>query len=161
MRTITLPCGSIVKVCDKGYKRVRGHAWSKCGDYVSRSFEKSRKPCGKRARGTVYMHRQIIDAKKGEHVDHINGNTLDNRLSNLRICAPTQNLQNKKSKIGTSKYKGVYFNKSAKKWRAYITVNKKRRHLGTFENESDAALTYNKHAKEFFGEFALLNEVAR
>jgi hypothetical protein len=91
-------------------------------------------------------------------VDHINGNGLDNRKSNLRICTHQQNCENsRKRKKSFSKYKGVYWSKNAKKWVAQITIDGKSKHLGYFELEEDAAAAYDKAAVKYFGEFACLN----
>jgi hypothetical protein len=161
MRTIKLPCGQNVKVCEKAYSLVKDYKWSLAGGYPARRIEGKRKPCGKRARINIYMHRYLTGVKKGLEVDHINGDKLDNRLKNLRICTPTQNKHNVKSNRGSSKYKGVSYNKAEKKWKSYITIDGSRKNLGTFTNEDEAALAYNQYAQENFGEFALLNEVRK
>jgi len=116
------------------------------------------------------IHRLIMsrmlgrDLKKGEHVDHINGNGLDNRRSNLRISSNSQNHANTKKQRGnySSKYKGVCWIKNVKKWAAYIGSNKKgsivkRKYLGYYKIEEEAARAYDKAAKEHYGEFAGLN----
>lgn len=105
----------------------------------------------------IRMHRFILDVKDFKTVDHINGNGLDNRKSNLRICTQQQNSFNSKSSVGISKFKGVSTHKNTTKWRAYITVNRKQIHLGYFEKEKDAAKAYNKAALFYFKEFAKLN----
>ena len=106
----------------------------------------------------VSMHRAVMGYPKGLQVDHRNHNTLDNRKSNLRICTNSQNSMNRVLYENTSsQYKGVYRNKNAKKWRTCIEHNGKKIHLGLFTNEVEAAKTYNKAAKELFGEFAYLN----
>jgi hypothetical protein len=104
---------------------------------------------------TIYIHRFIMNCPKGMCVDHINGNTMDNRLCNLRICSHGQNMCNRRKRTGTSKYIGVV-NKRGK-WNAQITHNKKTIFIGIFENEIDAAKEYNKCAINFHGEFARLN----
>ncbi len=103
------------------------------------------------------MHRMIMGEPKGMFVDHIDGNSQNNRRSNLRICTPAQNLQNQRPKGGTSRYKGVYFHKKDNKWMAKIGFNGKNTYLGLFEDEILAARAYDKKAKELFGEFAYLN----
>ena len=109
----------------------------------------------------TYLHRYITGATGGMQVDHINGDRLDNRSENLRVCLNEENSRNKgPNKKNKSGYKGVYFNKSTGKWIAQLTVNYKCRHLGTFETAEEAALAYNKAAKQFHGEFAFQNEVA-
>jgi len=106
----------------------------------------------------ILLHRFIMNTPKGMHTDHINGNHLDNRKFNLRICTPQQNQFNsKKHKINTSKYKGVSWYKRDSCWRAYLNFNRKQLHLGYFNKELDAVKAYNKKAKEIYKEFACLN----
>ena len=106
----------------------------------------------------VRMHRLIMNPSEEMYIDHINGDRLDNRRCNLRICTNTQNSQNRKIKKGR-KYKGVCLERRNNKWRAYIDVNKIRINLGTFIYEIDAANAYNEAAIKYFGEFARLNPV--
>lgn len=101
------------------------------------------------------MHRLILGAIPGQFVDHINGNGLDNRRSNLRFCTHMENMRNrKKSKNGTSQYKGVYLEHG--KWRARIMAGF-RKSLGLFTNEKEAAMAYDIAAKSLHGHFARLN----
>lgn len=94
-------------------------------------------------------------------VDHINRNRLDCRKSNLRKCNQKQNTYNSSKQHGTkSKYKGIHLNGKCLLWRAQITFNGKRKHLGYYKTEKEAALVYNKHAKVLFGEFANLNIIS-
>lgn len=103
------------------------------------------------------LHRMVMNAPYGVQVDHINGDTLDNRRCNLRLCSHAENQHNKNSQAGTSKYKGVYLYKRDKKWRAMIAKNKKNIHLGYFNDEIQAAHAYDEAARQLFGEFARLN----
>lgn len=113
----------------------------------------------------IPMHHLIYLCKpsKGYEIDHINGDGLDNQRKNLRIATRTQNQQNRKpNKNSTSKYKGVYFDKSRKgfkKWVASIKVNKKLIHLGRYLKEIDAALAYNHVAVKHFGRYARINSI--
>lgn len=101
------------------------------------------------------LHRIIMNAKKGEYVDHINRNRLDNRKENLRICTNQQNNYNRGPSKG--KFKGPSWNKNAQKWASYIKKDSKTIYLGLFLTEEEAAHAYDTKAKELFGEFAYLN----
>lgn len=92
-------------------------------------------------------------------VDHVNGNGLDNRRCNLRVCTPQQNAFNSKPVRGSrSKFKGVKYNTACKnKWTARIRINGKQVDIGRFETEEEAARAYDKVAKEVQGDFAWLN----
>ena len=103
------------------------------------------------------MHGLIMPAPDGQFVDHINGNGLDNRRENLRLVTHQQNSFNQKHHGGSSKFKGVSIDRISGSWRAYITVDGKRKHLGRHGTEIDAAKAYDMAAKEFFGEYAKLN----
>lgn len=103
------------------------------------------------------LHREIMQPKEGFVVDHINGNTLDNRKCNLRLCSIKENVRNSKSQKGTSKYKGVCFSEERGKWVASIKVERKTLALGRFDVEEQAARAYDKAALVWFGEFARIN----
>jgi len=104
------------------------------------------------------MHREILDAPDGMQIDHVNGNGLDNRVANLRLCTATQNQRNAvKRANGSSRFKGVDWNKRQKKWRARITINKRTILIGRYCDEFRAAKAYDKKAIELFGEFANIN----
>jgi deoxycytidylate deaminase len=91
-------------------------------------------------------------------VDHINGNTLDNRRCNLRLITQTQNALNQSSsKNSSSEYIGVYYNKKNKKWTATIGIDGKSTYLGTFNREQDAALARDYATKKYYKEFGRLN----
>jgi hypothetical protein len=115
------------------------------------------------AYNSVYMHRIITNAPIGMEVDHINGNPLDNRKCNLRICTGAQNRYNRPAYGGKKKnksgYKGVWRPKNSKKYVAEIRYNLKKYHLGSFNTPEEAACAYNKKALEFFGEYARLNKI--
>ena len=104
------------------------------------------------------LHRLLVDAPLGFHVDHANGNPLDNRRCNLRIVTPRQNSWNRRPrKNAASRFKGVTQRRG--KWRARITIHGVRKELGQFDREEDAAMAYNRAAKEYFGEYARLNDL--
>ncbi len=93
-------------------------------------------------------------------IDHRNGIRNDNYISNLRDVTHQLNSFNTKPLKGkSSPYKGVYWDKGYEKWRAVITIDGKKRHIGRFSCEKQAALAYNDKAKTLHGEYARLNEV--
>lgn len=87
-----------------------------------------------------YLHRFLLDAPDGKLVDHINGDTLDNRKRNLRIVTPSENVENQNvtRSDSTSGMKGVSFLKNRNRWRAYITIAGKAKHLGCFGTAKEA-----------------------
>lgn len=96
-------------------------------------------------------------------LDHINGNTLDNRISNLRAVTPSQNAANKRPRRdSTSGLKGVYFYPHENKWRSQICRDGITRSLGVFDTPEAAHEAYNEAAAALFGEhaFHLSREVA-
>lgn len=106
----------------------------------------------------IKMHRMLLNAPDGSHVDHINGDGLDNRRENLRFVTPQLNQANsRKREALSSKFKGVAWHKDAGKWRAYICVNRKQVNLGLYEDELAAAQAYDAKARETWGEHAHLN----
>lgn len=105
-------------------------------------------------RHNVKLHRFIRESPPGMLIDHVNGNHLDCRLQNLRVCTTAQNTQNSPM-LRTNKtgYRGVSYNAKRGKYRAVIMCNKKYINLGYFNTPEEAADIYNKKAKELFGEF--------
>lgn len=116
----------------------------------------------------VMMHRLVLGLEKGRQpqADHRNGNTLDNRRSNLRVCDDVGNAANRKKRllakpdrVTSSQYKGVTFKKSIKRWNARIGGDFGRKSLGCYATEEEAARAYNEAAKVLYGEFARLNHI--
>ncbi len=109
---------------------------------------------------TLLLHRVILGVPVGVHVDHIDGDGLNNQTSNLRVCTQSENNRNaRKSLNRSSRFKGVSWHKRGAKWRAYVKLNYKYKHLGCFASEIDAALAYDRAAIELFGVFAKTNAV--
>lgn len=138
---------------DEDYELIAGHNWfasnSRADHWYARMNLNGR---------TVLMHR-FLTGGKFKQVDHINGDGLDNRRSNLREVTAIQNQQNrrKQRRKASSRYKGVCFVNKHQSWEARIYINTKQTYIGKFNNEEDAARAYDEVAKEHFGEFALLN----
>jgi len=107
------------------------------------------------------LHRFIINTPDNMITDHINRNKLDNRKSNLRVCDKYQNQQHKKNKKVRSGYKGVYIRKKGGKiyYLAVIVAYGKSHYLGSFNTPLKAAKAYNRGAKKYHKEFALLNKI--
>jgi hypothetical protein len=103
------------------------------------------------------LHRDIMGNPEGFVVDHVNGNKLDNRKYNLRVCTVAENVRNSVSTTGSSKYKGVSWDSSRNKWVAQIKFEREQYFLGRFDSEESAAKAYDDAAKDRFGEFARLN----
>lgn len=105
------------------------------------------------------MHRLITGAPDGLTVDHINGNGLDNRQCNLRICTLAQNLANREKSNGRHPYKGIWQNPVTNRWGASIQCDGLKHHLGYFDSPEDAARAYNEAATRLHGPFAKLNPI--
>lgn len=106
----------------------------------------------------IILHRLIMEAPKGMQVDHINGDSLDNRKSNLRLCTDSQNKGNRGlNSNNTSGYMGVC--KYKDRWKVQVCHENKTYYLGLFDDKDEAARAYNKKKLELFGEFARINNV--
>lgn len=107
-------------------------------------------------RKLIRLHRLLMKVTDPAiKVDHIDGNTLNNCKSNLRLATNAENLRNRgKTKSNTSGYKGVTWNKSRKKWVAQIKINYKNIGLGYYDTKEEAAEVYKKAAKQYHKEFA-------
>lgn len=103
----------------------------------------------------IVLHRVVVSAPDGMHVDHIDGDGLNNRRANLRLATNAENCRNARlSKASTSGFKGVSWSKAHCKWQAQIAPPGGRKHLGYFECPEAAHAVYAKAAVQFFGQFA-------
>ena len=134
------------------YDKIKDYYWSLSHRYIV---------CHQwKVKGCIYLHKFVIN-EKDSMVDHINGDSLDCRKSNLRKATNQQNSMNHDKPINnTSGVCGVSWKKDKQRWKAYITLNGKQIHLGYFkENEFELAVKARKEAElKYFGEFARRNE---
>lgn len=151
MKEIALTQGKVALVDDEDYALVSAITWcanAQAGHWYAVAPHRKLK-----------MHRLILRAPAGTHVDHVNGDGLDNRRANLRLATRFQNAANRRKSVNgrnyRSKYKGVRPN--AKKFQAVIGVRRKLVFIGSFSTELEAARAYDVKAREVFGEFAQLN----
>jgi hypothetical protein len=155
MKTIELTKGAkaIVDECDYDYLMQWKWLCNNTGYAVRTDYSQGKKK-------TLGMHRVILSATDGVVVDHKNGNRLDNRRSNIRVCTPGQNQYNR-GKLCTNKtgYKGVYHQKKFNTWLVAIGVNGKLRYVGSYKTKIEAARAYNEAALKYHGEFARLNDL--
>ncbi len=141
-------------VSDKDYDLVKNYSWHGAQANKSEIIYAQAYIVGNK---NVKMHRLILGLTDSKiQADHKDNNGLNNQRSNLRICNHQQNCLNRKRYTnGKFKYRGVY--KVRNKWRAQIRFGTKLFHLGYFDNEVDAALSYDEKVDELFGEYANLN----
>lgn len=152
---IALTQGEYAMVDAEDFERVNRHKWclSRCRGHLYAQ---------RRYRGkTIRMHQFIMNPPQGKVVDHIDGNGLNNRRCNLRICNQQQNAWNHrytKPEHAASPYIGVYrYAHRPDKWFARVQCGKDKTHLGPFDSAIEAARARDFKAVEFFGEFARLN----
>lgn len=148
IKTIPLTKGKFATVDAEDYENLSQHKWHWAdnggGGYAVR--------CAMRK--SMRMHRVITNCPRDMVVDHINGDGLDNRKGNLRVCTNTQNIQSRLTfKNNSSGQKGVCYRKDSRKWRARLGVRGKYITLGNFETFEEAKRCYITRAKEEYGEF--------
>lgn len=103
----------------------------------------------------VRLHRFLLDVPTGMQVDHADLDKLNNTRANLRICTSRQNIANLPKLSGTSsRFKGVTWNRNARKWLAQIKIDGRYEYLGLFIDEAEAAHVYACRAQQQHGEFA-------
>jgi len=138
----------VVEIDEADLETIRPYTWLICNDaprFYALTYI-NRKP--------VRMHQMLTGFPKTDHKD---GNGLNNKRDNLRVCNSNQNQHNRrKHKTGSSKYKGVRLTPTGK-WQARIKFHSKEIYIGSFDFEIDAAKAYDSKAKELFGEFCNTN----
>lgn len=158
MQQIMLTQGYFTIVDDEDYDWLRAHKWVVFRHEYKDAFwcYASRHSSKVEGRKTILMHRVILDCPDGLVIDHINGNGLDNRCCNLRICTQEQNLRNRQlHRSNRSGYHGVQASRG--KWCASIRIDGQNIRIGWFDDPIEAAKAYDERALNEFGEFARLN----
>lgn len=151
--TISLSQGQSAIVDRDDFEILSKTNWYAHWSPSSKSFYAVRKSPRNGGQGKmVWMHREIMGLAFGDIllVDHINGDSLDNRKANLRFANKAENGRNRKP---TGKVKGVTFNRN-KKWVAQITVNRKNIYLGSYTSQELAHEAYKEAAARLHGDFA-------
>lgn len=145
MKELVLTKGKVALIDDEDFEYLSQWKWSFDGRYAVRG----QKINGKRK--TIRLHSFLMQTPIGMDTDHINGDKLDNRKSNLRICTKSENMFNRKiQKNNKSGHVGVFFNKKHKKWQSTIKKNGKNIYLGLFYDFGDAVEAYKNKARELF-----------
>lgn len=155
MKRITLSRGKYALVDDADYDWLNQWKW-----YAATNGHGNRYAVRGGDNEKITMHGTLLNLPRSHKklVDHINGNGLDNRRCNLRICVPSENSKNRKSSVsGTSRFLGVSWCKRTKKWMASIQIQGKSLFLGRFIFEELAALAYDLAALRYHREFAHFN----
>lgn len=150
-KIIGLTQNMFTKVSNEDFDVLKDINWHFDGRYArTNNFGRDKK---------IRMHTFLLNPEEGFVVDHINGDTLDNRRDNLRVCTQRENLLNSKAQTNSkySKFKGLCFYKHLNKYVVNIGHNGVNHIVGYFTDEIEAAKAYDKKAKELFGEFAYLN----
>lgn len=154
-RSIPLTRGFVALVDDDDYEVLATWKWAaqigaRRAPYAQRTGPRSE------GRPTFLMHRIIAGAQAGEIADHVNGDTLDNRRCNLRLCSTAQNSLNRASRNSLG-FKGVSAAHDSQGFCAKIQRDGRVYRLGTFRTVIEAAQAYDRAALSLHGEFARLN----
>lgn len=147
---INLTNGKYALVDDEDWEQLSQYKWSHQNGYAIRS-----KRISKDKVIQFKMHREIMNAPNDYFVDHINGDGLDNRRNNLRLCTNQQNQYNsKKSVKNTSGYKGIHWRKNRNSWVVRVSADGVRHFIGMYKDINDAIVARNIAMKRLQGEFA-------
>lgn len=156
MKEIKLTQNQIALIDDDDLEKVSNHNWyshKRTNKFYAESTINKKH---------IHLHRFILGVNDSNIIiDHIDGNSLNNQKSNLRLCSFAENQMNKKpyKNAPISNIKGISFISATKKWRAQIQSSKKKIYIGVFDDYKNAALAYNNKAIELHGNFANLNKI--
>lgn len=157
--TTKIPLGNnlFAMVSNGDLQKIQGRNWrhssmTNSGKFYARRFEKG---------GYVLLHRLLMGLPNGDKrtVDHINGDSLDNRRENLRICTAKENSWNRRKTNSVLGYFGVSNGNGPNQYVSKFRHDGKNVYVGTFDTAIEAAYEYNKVAKKLRGEFAALNQI--
>lgn len=140
----------------KHYDLIKQYCWHKHQDGYLRTYIGCRENGGH-----IYklMHVMVMELEgficsQNEEIDHINGKPNDNRFENLRIASHGENMKNVKLPYNNiSGYKGVYYSKRERKWKATIRINKRQKHLGTFDTKDEAVVARLRAEELYYGKY--------
>lgn len=164
MKEIQLTQGQVARVDDENYERFSSVLWIALWNPKTQSYYAQRADGNG---GIILMHHEVLGVPKGQRVDHKDHDTLNNCRDNLRAADSSGNMHNKrKLKVNGSRFKGVSWDKSAKKWKTRIrdgaigavgAGGRAERIVGYYVSDEDAARAYDNAARVAFGSFACLN----
>jgi len=153
MKEIALTQGKVALVDAVDYERLMQWKWCiLTAPHTFYAIRNVRRPHAKRT--VMYMHRLILNTPDTMETDHRNGDGLDNRRTNLRICTKQENCRNRKMQSNnTSGFKGVYWDADCNKWRADIGVDGTNVSLGKYDDLNAAIAVRQAKEREVFGDF--------
>jgi len=153
MREILLTKGKVAIVDDEDFEEVNKHKWY-CMPHRNTFYA-----CRHGGNYSIInMSHQIMGNVDGKVIDHINRNGLDNRRCNLRFCSVSENCRNKKlNSNNTSGFRGVHWDLKCKKWVVQVQSNYTVVYRALFDDKVEAAMDYDRKARELFGDFVVLN----
>ncbi|MFA5293550.1 MAG: HNH endonuclease [Phycisphaerae bacterium] len=157
-RKIKLTQSKFTIVDPEDFEKLNVHKWHIMG-YVNNCYANRVTGRINGIKKAITMHRQIMNPPPGFVIDHKDGIGLNNTKTNLRIVTSAQNTHNSRKLLNntSSKYKGIFRDKTRNGFRVHIGYNGHRKFLGHFDNEIDAAKAYDKTAMELYGDYAKLN----
>lgn len=156
MKKIPLSQGQFALIDDEDFSIVSQHKWYA---YKNRyTFYVRTNVLNKGIRGTLLLHRLLLNAKNVEQIDHKDRNGLNNQRNNIRICSASENMINRIFKNSTG-FRGVFKIKKTGRFTGAIQVDKKRVTVGCYATAKEAALAYNNMARKIHGDCAILNSL--
>lgn len=153
MKEIQLTRGLVALVDDEDFEYLNQFKWYAAKDH--NTFYAARNGYKDHKQFKIMMHWDIMGSKM---IDHMDRDGLNCQRLNMRKCNHSQNRINSIKQSNTSsKYKGVSWDKHAKMWNVRICIDKKRKNLGYFKDETKAAICYDVAAEKYYKEFSVFN----